>query len=96
LEGDNGYAISAATPTPVYGVLGQLSAGTVELVPGVEVPESGKYKCTSCAKKRLKAAKEANASPVPPRASVVMQFKAGKTFTECPNCRDLTEWEWLG
>jgi DNA-directed RNA polymerase subunit RPC12/RpoP len=97
LEGEQGYAISASAPPPVYGVLGQQHGKeTVELVPGVEVPKSGKYKCTSCAKKRLKAASEASAGPTPPRASIVMQFKAGKTFAECPNCRDLTEWEWLG
>jgi hypothetical protein len=95
-EGEQGYAISAPPP-PVYGVLGhQGEPETVELVPGVEVPKSGKYKCTSCAKKRLKAASETSAGSSPPRASIVMQFKAGKTFTECPNCRDLTEWEWLG
>jgi hypothetical protein len=96
LEGEQGYAI-AAEPPPVYGVLGQQrQAKAVELVPGVEVAKSGKYKCTSCAKKRLNAAREASAGSTPPRASIVMQFKAGKTFTECPNCRDLTEWEWLG
>jgi formate dehydrogenase maturation protein FdhE len=90
-EGDQGYVIAAAPAAPVYGVLGQ--QGDVELVPGVEVPRSGKYKCTSCAKKRLSMV---GGGPSPARASVVMQFKEGKRFTECPNCRDLTEWEWLG
>ncbi len=96
LEGEQGYAIAAEAAPPVYGVMGQQQAKAVELVPGVEVNKSGKYKCTSCAKKRLSAARETSAGSTPPRASIVMQFKAGKTFTECPNCRDLTEWEWLG
>jgi hypothetical protein len=26
---------------------------------------------------------------------MVKQFKAGKQFTDCPNCGDLTEWELL-
>jgi hypothetical protein len=98
VESDEGYAI-ADTPAapPLYGVLGA-STATVqrpELVPGVTVPETGKYKCTSCSKRRLSAPPE-GAAKAPVRASVVMAFKAGKTFTECPKCGDLTEWDFLG
>jgi hypothetical protein len=28
-----------------------------------------------------------------PKTSVIKPFKAGKEFSECPNCGDLTEWE---
>ena len=97
LEGDQGYAIAEApSPPPLYGVLGSQpgAAELDEFVPGAEVQRSGKYKCTACGKKRLSSA--ADASKPPARASVVMQFKAGKTFTECPHCGELTEWEWLG
>jgi hypothetical protein len=94
LEIEQGYAIASATVPPVYGVLGSHGAipAGVELVPDTTVPRSGKYRCTACSKKRLSTA---SAEPSPARASVVMQFKEGKTFTECPNCGDLTEWEWL-
>lgn len=95
LETDQGYAIAeAASPPPVYGVLGQKreSSTAQELVPGTLVQVTGKYKCITCGKKRLASAA---AAPTAPRASVVMPFKAGKTFTECPQCGELTEWELL-
>ena len=94
LESEQGYAIAESPPPPVYGVLGQKreSSTVQELVPGSAVPVTGKYKCTTCGKKRLASAA---AGPTPARASVVMPFKAGRTFTECPQCGDLTEWELL-
>lgn len=97
VESDQGYAIAEAPQAPpVYGVLGQKreSATTQELVPGAVVQVTGDYKCTACGKKRLASA-AATSGPTPARASVVMPFKAGKTFTECPQCGDLTEWKLL-
>ena len=94
---DEGYAIAEAPNPPLYGVLGPRSAQekAIELVPGAIVPESGKYKCTACSKRRLSSPPEGAAEKTPVRASVVMPFKAGKTFTECPKCGELTEWELL-
>ncbi|HET6884153.1 MAG TPA: HEAT repeat domain-containing protein [Pirellulales bacterium] len=97
-EGDEGYALAdAPVNPPLYGVLGATSATAQrpELVPGATVPESGKYKCTACSKRRLSTPAE-GAGKSPPRASVVMAFKAGKEFSECPKCGELTEWEFLG
>lgn len=97
LESEQGYALAdVPQPAALHGVLGSKNAleEAAELVPGADVPRSGKYKCTSCGKKRLSSAPDASKSPA--RASVVMQFKAGKAFSECPQCGDLTEWEWLG
>ncbi|HQU43739.1 MAG TPA: HEAT repeat domain-containing protein [Pirellulales bacterium] len=96
MESDQGYAIAEAAP-PIYGALGPRRQTDAEQkrVPGAVVRQSGKYKCTSCGKKRLSTASNTSAGPAPGRASVVMQFKAGKTFTECPQCGELTEWELL-
>ncbi|HVX11082.1 MAG TPA: HEAT repeat domain-containing protein [Pirellulales bacterium] len=98
-DGDEeGYAIADASPTPLYGVLGPRNAEkkTAELVPGAAVPESGKYKCTSCTKRRLSSPAGGPTTKPVVRANVVMPFKAGKTFGECPKCGELTEWEFLG
>ncbi|HVA47641.1 MAG TPA: HEAT repeat domain-containing protein [Pirellulales bacterium] len=97
MEGDQGYAIAEAAPPPIYGALGprRQTDAEQERVPGAVVGQSGKYKCTSCGKKRLSTALSTSVGPAPGRASVVMQFKAGKTFTECPQCGELTEWELL-
>ena len=56
------------------------------------MPETGKYRCTSCGKARLKPSKGAKQAPKT-EGPTIRPFKAGKTFTECPNCEDLTEWE---
>jgi hypothetical protein len=98
-DGDQeGYAIADAPSTPLYGVLGARHAESKrpELVPGATVLESGKYKCTSCTKRRLSTPPEGVAAKPVVRASVVMPFKAGKSFGECPKCGELTEWEFLG
>lgn len=90
-----GYALAEAlTTAPHYDLHAARAAATTkaELVPGGTVPETGKYKCKTCAKRRLSSAAEASA---PVRASVVMPFRSGKAFSECPHCGDLTEWELL-
>ena len=65
-----------------------------ELVPGATVLKSGNYKCTACGKVRMSESKSALkvAAAVQSKA-LVKYFKSGKTFTACPHCRDLTEWQ---
>lgn len=90
-ESEKGYAIAdAPTAVPSYSVAKE----AVELVPGANVPKTGKYKCRSCSKKRLSQPVQPS-EPALVQASVVMPFKSGKTFGECPKCGDLTEWELL-
>ncbi len=64
----------------------------VDLTPGGTVPETGKYRCTSCGKGRLASR---GASTNEAREATVKHFKEGRKFTECPNCEDVTEWELL-
>ncbi|MGH7136797.1 MAG: HEAT repeat domain-containing protein [Pirellulales bacterium] len=88
-ESEKGYAIAAAPAAMPIGAQG-VAKEEVELVPGATVPKTGKYKCRTCSKKRL--AKPGQPSePSLVQASVVMPFKSGKTFSECPKCGDLTD-----
>jgi hypothetical protein len=89
----DGYAV-AATQAPQHAPskLQEVEQEAVSLTPGEKVPKTGKYRCTSCGKGRL-SSKSAPAKPSEPKQVVVKSFKAGKTFGECPNCGDLTEWE---
>jgi hypothetical protein len=67
-----------------------------ELVPGEKVPQTGKYRCTSCGKSRLGGrAVDLDKRDAVPRITV-KHLKQGKTFPECTNCEELTEWEFLG
>lgn len=66
----------------------------LDLTPGGKVPVTGKYRCTSCGKARLKPGKGGK-TPPKPEAPTVKQFKEGKAFPACPNCDDMTEWELL-
>jgi DNA-directed RNA polymerase subunit RPC12/RpoP len=93
MENDQGYAIAEAPPAALHSAAPAAPPEAVELVPGAVVPRSGKYKCISCGKKRLSSAADAK---LPAKTNVIMPFKSGKTFAECPHCGDLTEWEWLG
>lgn len=100
-DASTGYAIAASTPAVGFALHGSSAAHDVvsiegdakieELTPGVTVPKTGKYRCTACAKSRL-----GQAGAATPKASVVKSFKSGKKFSECPQCGDLTEWQWLG
>lgn len=99
-EENAGYAIAASTPVVGGASHGSASGQDVkaeeddeieELTPGATVPKTGKYRCTACTKSRLR---ETGAAA--PRASVVKSFKSGKKFSECPQCGELTEWQWLG
>lgn len=92
---NDGYALAETpAPAPLYERHIARTSGPAEpeLVPGATVPETGKYKCKTCAKRRLSNPAEANALV---RASVILSFRSGKTFSECPNCGDLTEWEFI-
>ena len=96
-----GYAIAASTPAVGLAPHGSSAAHDVEdeqgddeieeLTPGAIVPKTGKYRCTACTKSRL-----GQAGAATPKASVVKAFKAGKKFSACPQCGELTEWQWLG
>jgi hypothetical protein len=94
-----GYAVSAApVHKPEAKKAPEEEPEDTSLVPGTKVPTTGKYRCTACRKVRLsdsrsKSATAEGGKPGEPRPSFVRQFKAGKQFTECPNCGDLTEWE---
>lgn len=92
----DGYAVADAPATaPLYTLHAARTATTTEpeLVPGAIVSETGKYKCKVCAKRRLSSAAEQNNALV--RDSVILPFRSGKTFSECPRCGELTEWEFL-
>lgn len=97
-SGDEGYAVGDAVqhaltvPKPLPGL--EEDAPEVDMTPGGKVPETGKYRCTSCGKARLKPAKGGK-SAARPEAATIKQFKAGKVFPECPNCEDLTEWQFV-
>jgi uncharacterized protein with PIN domain len=95
-----GYSIAASAPP--LAVAPQAAAAVNEtgdggeeeadeLTPGATVPKTGKYRCTACTKSRMRQMGAAT-----PRASVVRAFKAGKKFSECPQCGEFTEWQWLG
>lgn len=99
-EENAGYAIAASTPVVLGASHGSASGHDAEaeendeieeLTPGATVPKTGKYRCTACTKSRLR-----QAGAAAPRASVVKSFKSGKKFSECPQCGELTEWQWLG
>lgn len=100
-DANAGYAIAASAPavglashgsSAVHDVNHEEPEATIdELTPGATVPKTGKYRCTACTKSRL-----GQAGPATPKASVVKSFKSGKKFSECPQCGDLTEWQWLG
>lgn len=94
VETNDGYALAAApvAAPPLYERLAARVAAPKkpEWVPGGTVPETGKYKCVSCAKRRLSGTVDTNALVQP---SVIVAFRAGKEFTECPRCGELTEWE---
>lgn len=91
---DDGYALAA--PVQVHHAPTQTdeSESDKELVPGSVVPKTGQYKCTACHKVRMSESKSAPKLAVQAK-TVVKQFKAGKTFAECPHCGDLTEWEFV-
>jgi hypothetical protein len=97
-----GYGI-AESPVhkPNPSKLQEIEPPQESLTPGVKVPTTGKYRCTACNKVRISESRStagAGASGVSkgePKPRMVKQFKAGKQFTDCPNCGDLTEWELL-
>jgi len=98
-----GYAI-AASPVhkPNPSKLQEVEPAQESLTPGVKVPTTGKYRCTACNKVRISESRSgtlAGASGISkggePKPRIIKPFKAGKSFTECPNCGELTEWELL-
>jgi hypothetical protein len=102
-DATEGYAIAAAPvhkPNPVKEQ--EAKPVQVSLAPGEKVPTTGKYRCTACGKVRMSASRSGSSAGASgttkggeSKQSVVKPFKAGKKFTECPTCGDLTEWELL-
>ncbi|HUY34033.1 MAG TPA: HEAT repeat domain-containing protein [Pirellulales bacterium] len=96
-----GYGIAAAqVHKPDPSKLQEVEPAQESLSPGAKVPTTGKYRCTACRKARMSDSRGgAGAAGISKggesRQSVVKSFKAGKEFSECPNCGDLTEWELL-
>ena len=93
---DAGYAL--AEPTPMHHSDSQLDVEATdnELVPGALVPKSGNYKCTACHKMRMSQSKSALKLGTAVQTKTVMKhFKAGRAFSECPHCGDLTEWQFV-
>lgn len=93
-SGVEGYALSEPVPVQHAPPPQANTQGDEELVPGAVVPKSGHYKCTACHKQRMSGGKSGLKLAVQPK-TLLKHFKAGKTFTECPHCRDLTEWQFV-
>ena len=92
-SGAEGYAL--AEPVPVHHAPAPAKSNSDdELVPGAVVPKSGHYKCTACHKQRMSGDKSGLKLAVQPK-TVLKHFKAGRTFSECPHCGDLTEWQFV-
>jgi hypothetical protein len=92
-SGGDGYAL--AEPPPVHHAPAhETPQSDNELVPGAAVPKSGQYKCTACHKVRMSESKSGLKLAVQAKTAL-KYFKAGKTFTECPHCGDLTEWQFV-
>ncbi|HEV3338791.1 MAG TPA: HEAT repeat domain-containing protein [Pirellulales bacterium] len=90
----DGYALAEPPPAHQAATKVEEAETESELVPGAVVPKSGNYKCTACRKVRVSDNKSALklAAAVQSKA-VVKYFKSGKTFSVCPHCGDLTEWQ---
>lgn len=93
---DAGVGYALAEPPPMHQALREAEGRATdnELVPGAMVRQTGKYKCTACHKVRLSQSKSAlKPGAAAQSKTVIKHFKAGKTFSECPHCGDITEWE---
>jgi hypothetical protein len=87
---DEGYALAEALPVH-QAPIETRAENDNEFVPGAVVPQTGHYNCKSCHKARLASDKSSQIAVK--QKTVLKHFKAGKTFAECPNCGDLTEWQ---
>lgn len=95
LADDAGYALAEPTPHHSDSHLA-VEANDSELVPGALVPKSGNYKCTACHKMRMSQSKSAlKLGTAVQTKTVIKHFKAGRAFSECPHCGDLTEWQFV-
>ncbi|HVA51622.1 MAG TPA: HEAT repeat domain-containing protein [Pirellulales bacterium] len=96
LSDDAGYAL--AEPAPAHATPPHLETDDAdqEMVPGAIVRKSGNYKCTACHKMRMSQSKSAlKLGPAVQTKTVMKHFKAGRAFSECPHCGDLTEWQFV-
>ncbi|MGH7135455.1 MAG: HEAT repeat domain-containing protein [Pirellulales bacterium] len=93
-SGVEGYALAEAMPVQHGPPPQAKTEGDDDLVPGATVPKSGHYKCTACHKQRMSGDKSGLKLAVQHKTSL-KHFKAGKTFSECPHCGDLTEWQFV-
>lgn len=87
----DGYALAEAVPVHHAPAEPEAESDN-ELVPGAVVRQTGHYKCTACHKLRMASSKSSPKVAVQHK-TVLKHFKAGRTFAECPNCGDLTEWQ---
>lgn len=95
-EMGEGYAMAEAPQVHHAALTNDVPDDEKELVPGVKVTKSGKYKCTACHKVRITSGKSAVKVAAPAQVKTVIKyFKAGKTFAECPHCGDITEWQFV-
>ncbi|OYV86220.1 MAG: hypothetical protein B7Z73_12130, partial [Planctomycetia bacterium 21-64-5] len=94
LTDDDGYALAEAAPVHHTPPHLETDDADKEQVPGALVRKSGNYKCTACHKMRMSQSKSASklGSAVQTK-TVIKHFKAGRAFSECPQCGDLTEWQ---
>ncbi|HWB09533.1 MAG TPA: HEAT repeat domain-containing protein [Pirellulales bacterium] len=88
-----GYALAEPPPVHKAATHAEEAEKQGELVPGAPVPKAGNYKCTACGKVRMSESKSAMKVAAVQSKAVIKYFKSGKTFSECPHCRDLTEWQ---
>lgn len=93
---DTGYALAEQAPVHHHDNHVDEEPTDNELVPGAVVPKSGNYKCTACHKMRMSQSKSAlKLGTAVQTKTIIKHFKAGRTFSECPHCGDLTEWQFV-